>query len=143
MASFSEEACIIPEIWCGESATPPKKKGTIYYKTGSRYECMKKGFGAGTYTEKALTRPLSSLQNIKYVGPKYEENFKKAGIKTLAQLVTQTGSKTSTQIKTLLTGILTKENGILDTKAYNSTVLYLHRHGVANRPPCVKINPKK
>jgi len=141
--SFSEEVCIIPEIWCGNSATPPKTKGKIYYKTGTRYECMKRGFGAGTYTERGLNLPVTSLQKIKYVGPTYEQNFKKAGIKTLAQLVTQAGPKTSAQIKVMLEKILSRENGVLDSRAYNSTVMYLHRHGVSNLPSCHKIAHKK
>lgn len=136
---FKEEDCIIPEIWCGNEDKPPKKKGSVYYKTGSRYECMKKGFGAGTHIERKANLSPSSLQQIKYLGEIYENSFANMGIKNLNQLVSQMKVKTSTEISSILKRALTKKNGVLDTKAYNSTVLYLHRHGVSSSPPCQKI----
>lgn len=136
---FRQEDCIIPEIWCGESNVAPKKKGKRYYKTGSRYECLKKGFGSGSNAERLNNLPANSLQRIKYVGEKHEKKFIEAGIKTVKQLITYTSPKTPTQIQSLLKNILTKTNGILDTKAYNSTILYLHRHGISNVPKCKKI----
>ncbi len=142
MAKFKEADCIIPEIWCGEAATPPKKKDTIYYKTGTRYECMKKGFGAGTHIERKNYLPATSLQQIKYIGEKHDANFKAAGIKTQKQLVSQMQLKTTSQMETILKKILTKSDGVLDTKAYNSTVVYLYRHGIASVPACSKIKVK-
>jgi len=136
---FVETECIIPEIWCGNANKSPKKKGSIYYKTGTRYECMKKGFGAGTHIERKSKLPANSLQNIKYVGEKHETIFKTSGIKTISQLVSQMKLKTTSEAESILKRILTKSNGILDVKAYNSTSLYLYRHGVSSAPPCQKI----
>lgn len=136
---FNEADCVIPELWCGEASTPPKKKGTIYYKTGTRYECMKKGFGAGTHIERREYLPVGSLQQIKYVGEKHEKDFKSAGIKNVQTLASQMKLKTTAEMEAVLKRILTKSNGVLDTKAYNSTVLYLYKHGVASAPSCKKI----
>jgi hypothetical protein len=137
--TFNEEECIIPEIWCGEAASPPKKKGKVYIKAGTRYECMKKGFGAGTHIERNSNLPTTSLQQIKYVGEQHEKDFKAAGIKTIPQLVSQMKLKTTDESGKILKRILTKSNGVLDVKAYNSTVLYLYKHGVPSAPPCQKI----
>ncbi len=136
---FKESECIIPQIWCGDASTPPKKKGTIYSRTGTRYECLKQGFGAGTHTERKNYLPAKSVQQIKYIGPEHEKNFKAAGIKTTTDLIKQTSSKTSSQIEILLKRILVKSNGVLDGKSYNCVVLYLYQHGVANVPACKKI----
>jgi hypothetical protein len=137
--SFNEKECIIPEIWCGDATTPPKKKNSIYYKTGTRYECMKKGFGAGTHIERNSNLPQTSLQQIKYVGEIHEASFKTSGIKTISQLTSQMKLKTTQEAEKILKRILTKSNGVLDVKAYNSTALYLYRHGVPSAPPCQKI----
>lgn len=138
---FNEEECAIPRVWCGEAKTYPKgiKDDGYYYKVGSRYECLKAGIGVGLATEKSKAAPATSLQRIKYVGEKHAESFKKAGIKTLKDLTREMGKKTSTQIATTLKKILKKKNGPLDTRAYNSTVLYLYRHGVAGVPACIKM----
>lgn len=138
-SKFNEVACIIPEIWCGNDDTPPKKKGSIYYKTGTRYECMRKGFGAGTHIERASNLPPASLQQIKYVGEKHEASFKASGINTIPNLISQMKLKTSSEAETILKRILSKSNGVLDAKAYNATALYLFRHGVPSAPPCKKI----
>lgn len=137
--NFSEADCIIPEIWCGNDNTPPRKKGSIYYKTGTRYECMKKGFGAGTHIERNSNLPTTSLQQIKYVGEKHEAEFKKAGINNIPQLVAQMKLKTTAEAGVILKRVLAKSNGVLDVKAYNSTTLYLYKHGVASAPACQKI----
>ena len=137
--SFNEKDCIIPELWCGDAHKPPKKNGKVYVRSGTKYECMKKGFGAGMHTERAENLFTESLQRIKYVGEKHEENFKKAGIKDLTALTKQLGSKTATQIEAILQKILVKSDARLDSKAYNSTLLYLHRHGIGGLPGCKKI----
>jgi len=136
---FVEADCIIPQIWCGNDNTPPKKRGVIYSKTGTRYECMKKGFGAGTHIERNSNLPLNSLQQIKYVGEKHEASFKSSGIKTIPQLISQMKLKTSSEASAILKRILTKSNSVLDVKAYNSIALYLYKNGVPSAPPCQKI----
>ena len=139
MASFDEEQCIIPELWCGEANKPPKKKGVIYYKTGSRYECMKRGFGAGMYSTKKETLPAKSLQQIKYIGEVHEESFIRYGIKDIPTLIKEMKGRTTNGIETILKKILVKSNGVFDAKAYNSTLVFLHKNGTANLPACKKI----
>lgn len=136
---FNESDCIIPEIWCGADNKIPKKKGKIYYKAGNRYECMKKGFGAGTHIERNLNLPLNSLQQIKYIGETYETSFKKIGIKNTTSLISQMKLKTTDEMSKIIKRVLTKSNNVLDVKAYNSTVLYLYKNGVPSAPACQKI----
>lgn len=138
MKKFDPKACDIPTIWCGESDTFPKKRknGSYYYKTGSRYECMKKGFGAGTHIERNNNLPADSLQQIKYVGEKHEKDFKKAGIKNTGELTEQLGQKTTKEIEIILKKILKRSDGKLDARAYNCTIMFLHTHGVGGVPSC-------
>jgi len=81
MADFDLSECAIPTVWCGRGNPPKRRAGDdkYYYKTGDRYECMQKGFGAGMHTERKKNLPENSLQQIKYVGDVYEKKFKGAG----------------------------------------------------------------
>jgi hypothetical protein len=142
--SFKETDCYIPRIWCGEKGTYPKgyKDDGYYNKVGTRYECLKQGIGVGISSTKKKHLPRNSLQQIKYIGEKHEEHFINAGINTIDELLREMGRKTSQQIKDTLHTILGKRNGkkvVLDTKAYNSVLLYLYRHGVVNVPVCKKM----
>lgn len=139
--SFNFEECAIPTVWCGDGRRPKRKKDseTVYYRTGSRYECMKKGFGAGMYTEKKKNLPASSIQQIKYVGEVYEKRFRLKGIKNLRGLHKHLQNSSSFQTQSLLQGVFTKKGGTLDRRAYNSTLMYLYRHGIGNLPRCLVI----
>lgn len=137
--SFNPQSCIIPEIWCGNSSTPPKTKGKKYIRAGSRYECLKKGIGSGIHQERRKKLPNSSLQQIKYVGETYETNFRGVGISNIPQLIREMKNKTSKEVETLLKRILTKSDGKLDTRAYNSTLLFLYQNGNSGLPSCVVI----
>lgn len=138
---FDPKTCDIPTIWCGDSDNPPKKRkdGSFYYKTGTRYECMKKGFGAGTYTERKSNLPKHSLQQIKYVGEKHENDFIKAGISNTKDLIKEMSKKTTTEMEHILKRILTRSDGKLDSKAYNCVIMFLYRNGNASVPHCKKI----
>ena len=145
MSKFVKENCDIPTLWCGDSAKPPKKSkdGSYYYKTGTRRECLSKGFGAGTHIERKANLPVKSLQQIKYVGEKHEKDFKKAGITSTDDLVKQLGKKTTKEMENILKRILVKTDKKLDARAYNSTILYLYSHGIGGVPACSKIKPKE
>ncbi len=140
-APFVMSDCNIPTVWCGlENKFPTKPKdGSYYYKTGNRYECMQKGFGAGMHTERNDNLPANSLQQIKYVGEKHEKDFKKAGIATLDALKKEMGKKSTADIEKTLKKILTKKDGKLDARAYNCVIVYLYKHGVQSVPACQKI----
>ena len=113
---------------------------SYYYKAGTRFECMKKGFGAGTHIEIKKKLPSESLQQIKYVGKIYENNFKGQHINNLKQLrKVCSQKKSSKEIEVLLKKIFSKKGGGIDKRAYNSTVLYLVKIGVRHIPNCSKI----
>jgi len=142
--SFEIEKCVIPSIWCGTGAPPkrdPRKPLKYYHKIGSRYECMKKGYGSGYNNAKRESLPKSSLQNIPYVGDVYEKKFKSSGISNLTQLLQKARKSSKTQNKTLLSKVFTRKKGGLDKRAYNSTLIYMYQNGVGTSklPLCSKI----
>ncbi len=137
--SFNIDACIIKQPWCGESNAIPIKKKKYYSKVGTRYECMKKGFGAGSNIEKRKGLSASSLQNIPYIGPKMESNFKSNGINTITQLKTTMKNKSALEKNNLLKKILVTSKGLLDKKSYNSTIMFLYQGGILNLPACKNI----
>jgi len=139
--SFEISKCAIPGVWCGKGA-PPKRKGLKWYhKTGSRYECMQKGFGAGAATERRKNLPDNSLQQIKYVGETYEKKFQKSRIADTDDLIQAAQRRTKASLKTLLRKIFTRRRGGLDKRAYNSTIVFLYQHGIGHVPPCSEIRP--
>ena len=141
MSRFNISECVIPTVWCG-NGQPPKRKfenKMYYYKIGNRYECLKKGFGAGMYTEKRRNLPGSSLQQIKYVGEIYEKKFRASGINTLSTLRKRMLQKTTSEMKSFLKKIFTRKGGTLDKRAYNSTIMYMYRNGNRSVPKCSRI----
>ena len=142
--SFRLSDCAIPSIWCGNSDKPPKTSPNDmirYVKTGSRYECMQKGYGAGMYGEKKKGLPRTSLQQIKYVGETYEANFKKNGISSTTHLINQLKGKSKVVIQNTIAKSVTKKGGVVDKRAYNHCLVYLYSHGVSGEklPLCYKI----
>ena len=141
---FNPRDCAIPTIWCGKNSIPrqrySKKDNVVYIKEGSRFECLQKGFGSGAAVERNKNISRFSLQQIKFVGPVYEENFKKNGIKTTTNLKKYAKTASSTDIEKLLQKVFVKKGKAgLDKKAYNSTLLYLYNSGIRHTPLCEKI----
>lgn len=132
------ESCKIPEIYCGEQNPMPKSGDAYSYYTrkGTGPECLKKGIGAGIYLEKKKNLSPVSVQNIKYVGEKFEANFAAKGIKTLNQLVNYVSGKSESQIKKFLKDVCTQANGSVNKRAYNSIIIYLSMNGHYNLPKC-------
>ena len=141
--SFRIRDCAIPSVWCGKGVPPKRKDSDLkyYHKTGSRYECMKKGWAAGMYSAKRENIPSNSLQQIKYVGDTYEKKFKTQRISTIDQLLSRARNMSKSQLETLLKKVFVRRKGGLDKKAYNSTLVYLYQHGVSQSkiPPCSRI----
>ena len=77
--------------------------------------------------------PTTSLQQIKFVGPVHEGKFKKSGVATTTELISKMRVKTAAEIAVFL-----KKIG-LESRAYNSTIIFLYRHGNANIPACKKL----
>jgi len=139
--SFKIGNCATPEVWCGKGSPPKRKPRDLkwYYKMGSRYECVRKGFGAGASSERRKMLPDNSLQRIRYVGDVYERRFKQNRIANIDQLITEAGNRTKANLQTLLKRIFTRRKGGLDKRAYNSTLVFLYRHGIGHVPACIKI----
>jgi len=139
---FNLNTCTIPTVYCGTKKTIPKKtkNNTRYVRKGTNYECMTKGFGAGMATEKLKKLPLNSLQRIKYVGETYESNFKKKNVNNTDQLITHIKTLEKEKVSTFLKSIFRKKDGVVDQRAYNSTLVFLYESGVyTNLPQCSKI----
>lgn len=137
--SFKPGTCSIPSVWCGKGKMPAKTNEKKYTRRGTPLECMKQGYGAGYHSEHSKHLPKSSLQRIKYVGPKMEDRFRENNIKTMGELRTKMKSKSPDAIKTTLGKILKKNDGSLDGRAYNSVLLYLYSQGITNLPQCRKL----
>jgi hypothetical protein len=141
--SFDITRCAEPTLYCGDGDMPVSKDPLVrYIRAGSRYECLKKGFGAGAAQEKKKNLSPTSLQNIKFVGETYEANFKRNKIKTLTDLQREARNKSPAAISTLLKKILTKKNGGTDSRAYNAVLVYLYQHGNDNLPSCVRLSSR-
>ena len=137
--AFRIKDCAIPTVWCGNGAVPNAiKNNGRYTKAGTPHECMKKGFGAGKYSERDKNLPKNSLQHIKYVGAVYEGKFQAEGITSLVRLKSVMRGKTPAQIRTVLQRVFKKGKGI-DKRGYNSTVFYLYQNGFTNVPQCSRI----
>lgn len=123
--------CLIPTVWCGESNTIPKISSDGYNRytnAGSRHQCMKIGFGAGLYKSENIKK--NSIRTIKYIGEVHEASFKKNNISTTTQLIVRCQKKSPDYIQKLLKKILTKNNGTLDTRAFNSTIIFLFHNDI-------------
>ena len=139
--AFSLQHCAIPTVWCGNGRRPSQKAGdtTYYTKTGTRHDCLKKGFGAGKYTEIGKRISQTSLQQIKYVNRKYEKRFQRKGINNLTELVERCKNLDPQEIRLLLRKMYKNEDDRVDKKPYNATLIYLYQHGNDNLPTCKKI----
>ncbi len=138
-SKFDPSLCKIKKIWCGKTLAIPPSKANNYYKIGSKYECLRAGFGAGRFSNQNL--PESSLKNIRYIGKTYDKKFKNLGINTIDDLVFHLSFlPTISDFEVFLKNILTKKNGIVDLKAYNSMLLFLYNFGLQFLPACEQIN---
>ncbi len=136
--AFDPERCYIPTVYCGtkEKKYPYYENDNKYIQHGSPFQCMKKGFGAATARENKKRIPQSSLQNIRYIGPYFEEEFKKEGITTISQLISFARRSSANQIENTLTRVFRNRNGSLNGKGYNSILLFLYRNGNNRLPHC-------
>lgn len=129
---FDRKKCIYKPVYCGTK----KLDTTKYSKKGTGYECLKQGFGVADWTNRKKGLSETSLQQIKYVGPVFEENFKKKRIYSLRSLLTKMDSMTASEKKKLLKEVFTRSNGCVDYRGYNSVLLYLDDKRVTRLPKC-------
>lgn len=135
--AFDRKKCIIKTVYCGNGKINKSK----HSKKGNSYECLRQGVGAGVYSERKKGLSENSLQQIKYVGPVFEANFRKKGIRTKSGLLTKMDSLTATQKKKLLKSVFTRSNGCVDYRGYNSVLLFLNDSRVKNLPVCETVKP--
>jgi hypothetical protein len=128
---FDKSKCEIKTFYCGKGDVPADST-----RRGDNYECLRRGFGAGTWQERKKTLPAKSLQRIKYVGPKFEKNFKDKNINNTDQLISKMSTKTKAQKKSFLEKIFTRENNTIDFRGYNNVLLFLNVSGVKKLPSC-------
>lgn len=143
MSRFKIEKCKIPKVYCGNGDWKTAKPNNYskYYKNGTSHECVKSGIGAGMMIEKVKGLGKSSLQNIPYVGPTYEANFRKKKVATISALIKRIDDKSKDYVKKFLESVFTKSNGSIDHKGINSVIMYLYGKGYTNMPSCKKIVP--
>jgi hypothetical protein len=138
MRRFDTSRCIIPEVWCG-NGNPPNRRDRRYTRNGTKGECLKKGIGAGMAIERAKVLPPNSLQTIKYVGETYENNFMNRHIRNTDMLIRWCQRMTAQRIDNLLRTVFQKANGVIDMRAFNSTILFLYKKGIRHVPQCSQL----
>jgi hypothetical protein len=140
---FDIESCKIPTVYCGTKTTlPPRQKNEDFYYTriGTPHECMSKGFGAGINTSETKGISPNSLRKIKYVGEVYVQHFEDEGINNINSLIKYANNNPKGSLEKLLKRVFVKKDGVLDKRAYNSTLMYLFRNsGQKALPVCQKI----
>ena len=141
--AFDPDQCYIPTVYCGRQARvyPYVEGENRYLGPGDAQQCMRKGFGAATARENKKRLPATSLQNIRYVGPVFEEAFGREGIATLNQLINYVQNHAVGATRSMLERVFRNRNGTLNGKGFNSTLLYLYKHGNNQLPACVQIEP--
>lgn len=131
------DKCVIRTIYCGNSKKIPKDTPSKKYsRKGSNLECMKKGFGASYYSQKLANVSPNSLLHIKYVGETYISNFRKYGIRTISSLINKLKNLSASNKRKIIFKAVTKKNGVIDQRAFNSIILFLHKQGLKNLPVC-------
>jgi hypothetical protein len=129
--NFNKEDCIVRKAYCGNRNAPPADtREKKYSRVGTRVECLKKGFGAGSAQERSKGLRRTSLQTIDYIGPVYDARFRQRGVATLNRLITVMRPLTAIQKRTFLEYGCTKKNGAVDQKAVNALIIYLHDNGL-------------
>lgn len=131
---FDVHRCKIKTFYCGKGELPEG-----YTRKGSGFECLKRGFGAGSWTEKKKDLPEKSLQRIKYVGPVYEKKFKEKKINNTDTLIAKLSTMSADKKKKFLEKIFTRKNNTIDYRGFNTVLLFLHAANVKKLPQCVVV----
>jgi hypothetical protein len=110
------------ELWCGKGEKP-----SSYRNTGTRYECMKVGYGRGYWDLKRKTIPVQSLDNIPYLNNEAKEILFDEQIETVLDFVDLINSFSNYNTTK---NFLENELGYLTRKRFNSVVMFLFNKGV-------------
>lgn len=110
---------------------PPSRDGKIYTRPGTRSECLRIGIGAGLHQERRKSLAADSLQQIKFVGPTHEANFRAEGVLTTRGLIGKARRLANPDaVREFLERVLVRKGGGVDTRTFNSVCRYLYAHGV-------------
>ncbi len=116
--------CVIPQVWCGKGEVPDDSK---YSRAGTSFDCLRKGFGAGSNIERSKTLPENDLGRIPYLRPGYVTQLNISGINTTTDLVKRLENLSSDKQREFLERVTEKLDGEIDSKAYNSILNYVHQ----------------
>ena len=101
---------------------------------------MKKGFGAGMYSEKKKYIDSNSLRQIPYVGEQIERKFIKRNINNIDDLKRYFKKHSREYNKQLIVYATKKSNNTRNSRAYNSIIVYMYDLGIdTNRLPICDI----
>ena len=134
--TFNKNACVIRKLYCGDGKLPKDTTTKKYSRKGTSYECLKKGFGIADWEHRKKDLPKTSLQQILYIGPTYEANFRRKKIYSTKSLVEKTRGLIVKDKRDLISSACSKKGGTVDYKAFNSVVLFLHDQGLKDLPGC-------
>jgi len=140
--NFNINNCFLKTYYCGDKNKnyPFIEEKTRYTRAGLRSECLKKGFGAGKFTELKRNISRESLLNIKYVGPIFLKKFKSVGITSIPKLLNFVQTNNINRTRNLLERVFTDKRGTLNKNGYNSVLIFLYENGYANLPQCKNNN---
>jgi len=132
------DRCKIPTVYCGmqDKQYPYYDKNNKYVRQGTQSECMRKGFGASMAIQTKKSLREDNLQQIRYVGTKFNDNFIAEGIRTIPELLNRARILSIPFLDRLLRKVFTNANGTLNGKGYNSVILFLYDNGLRNLPEC-------
>ncbi len=134
--SFNKSNCIIRKTYCGNGKVPKDTSTKKYSRKGTPYECLRKGIGVGVWEHRKKSLSKTSLQQIIYIGPALEANFKKKQIYSITSLVNKLQKLATKEKREIIAAACKRKNGSIDQRAFNSVVLFLHERGVKNLPSC-------
>ncbi len=120
---MAQKYCTIPQVWCGKGPVPNNLK---YSEAGTPFQCLRKGFGAGSGIERNKYLPSNDLHRIPYLRPAYIAQLNGSNINTLTDLRNHFVDLTRERQRQFLERVTRKLNGEVDTKAYDSILNYLH-----------------
>ena len=134
--SFNKSNCVIRKTYCGNGKVPKDTATKKYSRKGTPYGCLKKGIGVANWEHRKKSLSKTSLQQIPYVGPVFEANFKKKQIYSITSLVNKLQGLSAKEKRGVVVAACKRKNGSLDQRAFNGVVLFLHGRGVKNLPSC-------
>lgn len=141
MPPFNVQRCARKTVYCGNARALPKAPSqgrpnfdapAVYTRYGSRFECMKKGYGAGAAIEKNKHLPPNDVQNVMYIGDRYAQRLDSImNIKTFNDLRGVYNRKTSkSSFDAQLKRVFVNSKMQFDTRPYNALLAWMYYDGL-------------